>query len=228
MKVPEKFDLYASMDPAKEVGGDFYDFFMIDDDHLAVVIADVSDKGVPAALFMMSAKIIINYRAQMGGTPGEILSDANTELNKNNKYKMYVTVWMGMLELSTGTLTCTNAGHEYPMIRGRDGVFRILKDKHGAAVAALPKMKYSDYQIQMEPGDAIFVYTDGVPEASNEKGGIYGMERMEETLNRLAGENPKDILKGIREDVDQFVKGANQFDDLTMLCLEYRGKADGI
>ena len=223
-----EFDLFASMDPAKEVGGDFYDFFMIDDDRLAVVIADVSDKGVPAALFMMSAKIIINYCAQSGGTPGEILTEANAELSKKNKHKMFVTVWMGILELSTGMLTCTNAGHEYPVIRGQDGVFRVFRDKHGIPVAAMPKMKYRDYELRMEPGDAIFVYTDGVPEASNEKGDMYGMERLEETLNRLAGENPEGILRGIREDVDQFVKDAKQFDDLTMLCLEYRGRGDGI
>ncbi|MER2053928.1 MAG: PP2C family protein-serine/threonine phosphatase [Clostridia bacterium] len=222
-----EFDLFARMDPAKEVGGDFYDFFMIDDDRLAVVIADVSDKGVPAALFMMSAKIIINYCAQSGGTPGEILTEANAELSKKNKHKMFVTVWMGILELSTGMLTCTNAGHEYPVIRGQDGVFRVFRDKHGIPVAAMPKMKYRDYELRMEPGDAIFVYTDGVPEASNEKGDMYGMERLEETLNRLAGENPEGILRGIREDVDQFVKDAKQFDDLTMLCLEYRGPSDG-
>jgi sigma-B regulation protein RsbU (phosphoserine phosphatase) len=219
-----EFDLYASMNPAKEVGGDFYDFFMIDDDHLGLVIADVSDKGVPAALFMMSAKIIINYRAKMGGSPGEIITDANKELSRNNKLRMFVTLWMGILEISTGKLTCTNAGHEYPLIRGQDGVFRMLKDKHGIAVGTLPKIKYKDYDITLEPGDAIFVYTDGVPEANNTDGEMFSMKRIEETLNRHAKESPRGILEGVKADLDEFVNGAEQFDDLTMLCLEYHGK----
>ena len=218
-----EFDLYASMHPAKAVGGDFYDFFMVDDDHLAVVIADVSDKGVPAALFMMSAMIIINYRAKMGGTPGEILTAANAELCRNNKSKMFVTVWLGILELSTGKLTCTNAGHEYPVIRSGDGVFRIFKDRHGLVVGARPKTVYRDYEVLLQRGDAVFVYTDGVPEASNAGREMYGLERLEAALNRLAGETPQGILEGVKADVDAFAAGANQFDDMTMLCLEYRG-----
>ena len=218
-----EFDLYASMDPAKEVGGDFYDFFMIDDDHLALVIADVSDKGVPAALFMMSAKNLINYRAQMGGGPGEILTSVNAQLCEDNKMKMFVTVWLGILEISTGKLTCTNAGHEFPVIRGRDGRFRVFQDRHGVMAGVMARAKYRDYELTLEPGDALFVYTDGVPEANNAAGEMYGMERLEAALNRVAAENPEGILRGVRADVDAFVDGAKQFDDLTMLCLEYRG-----
>ena len=218
-----EFDLYASMDPAKEVGGDFYDFFLIDEDHLALVIADVSDKGVPAALFMMSAKILINYRAQQGGSPAEILNAVNAEICKNNKSRMFVTVWLGILTLSTGALICTNAGHENPIIRGQDGVYRVLKDKHGMVLGALQRAKYTDYELQLQPGDAVFVYTDGVPEANNTAGEFYGMERLEKTLNTLGGCNPQGVLKGIRADVDAFAGDAQQFDDLTMLCLEYRG-----
>ena len=218
-----EFDLYASMDPAKEVGGDFYDFFLIDEDHLALVIADVSDKGVPAALFMMSAKILINYRAQQGGSPAEILNAVNAEICKNNKSRMFVTVWLGILTLSTGALICTNAGHENPIIRGQDGVYRVLKDKHGMVLGALQRAKYTDYELQLQPGDAVFVYTDGVPEANNTAGEFYSMERLEKTLNTLGGCNPQGVLKGIRADVDAFAGDAQQFDDLTMLCLEYRG-----
>ncbi len=220
----EEFDLYAGMTPAKEVGGDFYDFFLIDDKNLAVVIADVSDKGVPAALFMMSARILINYRAQMGGRPSEILQAVNAEICKNNKSRMFVTVWLGILNLETGVLSCSNAGHEYPIVRGGDGVFRVLKDRHGLVVGALARSRYQDYEIRMEPGDAVFVYTDGVPEANDADGAFYGMERMEKALNRLADQAPRQILEGIKADVDAFTGNAMQFDDLTMLCLEYKGK----
>ena len=221
----DDFDLFASMTPAKEVGGDFYDFFLIDENHLALLIADVSDKGVPAALFMMSAKILINYRAQQGGSPSEILNAVNAQICKNNKSKMFVTVWLGILDLTTGILTCTNAGHEYPFVRGQDGVFRIFKDTHGLVLGALVRARYKDYEIRLMPGDAIFVYTDGVPEANNASGEFYGMERMEEALNKVAYRDPEGILQGVKENVDAFTGEAMQFDDLTMLCLIYKGKA---
>ncbi|MBQ6509099.1 MAG: serine/threonine-protein phosphatase [Flexilinea sp.] len=220
----EEFDLFASMDPAREVGGDFYDFFLIDEDHLAVLIADVSDKGIPAALFMMSTKILINYRARKGGTPAEILTDINAQIARDNESKMFVTIWMGILDVNTGVLTCTNAGHEYPAVCGPDGVFRIFRDKHGLVVGAMETAKYRDYELMLHPGDRIFVYTDGVPEANNSDGELYGMERLEAALNRSAKESPEQILNDIRADVDRFVNGAKQFDDLTMLCLEYKGK----
>ena len=144
-----EFDLYASMDPAKEVGGDFYDCFMVDDDHLALVIADVSDKGVPAALFMMSTKIIIKYRARMGGTPGEILTSANAQLCRNNPTRMFVTVWLGILELSTGRLACTNAGHEYPFVRHSGGLFERLDDPHGIIMGVMKRATYQEYEIAL-------------------------------------------------------------------------------
>ena len=218
-----EFDLYASMDPAKEVGGDFYDFFLVDEDHLALVIADVSDKGVPAALFMMSSKIIINYRTKIGGSPSQILAAANAQLFRNTKSRMFVTVWLGILELSTGRLTCANAGHEYPIIRGQDGDFRVYKDKHGLMVGAMKASKYQDYEIQLAPGDAVFLYTDGVPEANNAAGEFYGMDRLKATLNRISGTEPKQILEEIKADVAAFANGADQFDDLTMLCVVYKG-----
>ena len=221
---PERgeFSLFASMTPAKEVGGDFYDFFLIDDDHLGLVIADVSDKGVPAALFMMSAQNILNYRAQLGGTPSEILTAANVQLCRNNASKMFVTVWLGILELSSGKLTCSSAGHEYPVLC-EGGVFRVLKDRHGLVLGAIEKARYRDYELTLKPGDAIFVYTDGVPEARNAEGTFYGMERLESTLNRLADADPETLLEGVRADVDAFAQGAEQFDDLSMLALRYQG-----
>ena len=219
------FDLHASMTPAKEVGGDFYDFFLIDETHLAVLIADVSDKGVPAALFMMSSKILLNYRAQMGGTPSEILTAVNAQICKNNKSRMFVTVWLGVLDLETGVMTCTNAGHEYPFVRSAGG-FRMLKDRHGLVVGAMGKTVYRDYEIRLSPGDAVFVYTDGVPEANNAADEFYGLERLENALNRLASASPREILEGVKADVDAFTGEALQFDDLTMLCLEYRGRPE--
>ena len=218
----EEFEIYASMDPAREVGGDFYDFFMIDDDHLALVIADVSDKGVPAALLMMSAKILINFRARMGGSPAQILAEVNGQLCENNESGMFITVWMGILDVKTGVMTCANAGHEYPAIR-EDGLFRLLTDVHGLPLGVMPGMKYQDYEIRMKPGDAVFVYTDGVPEANNAEDEQYTLGRMELALNQIQERDPESVLKGVRADVDAFVKGADQFDDLTMLCVAWRG-----
>ena len=222
----KEFDIYASMTPAKEVGGDFYDFFMVDDNHLGMVIADVSDKGVPAALFMMSAKMIIASHAKMGKSPAEVMTAANEALCVNNKEEMFVTVWLGILELSSGILTCSNAGHECPAVRGGDGIFRIFRDKHGMILGGYEESKYKEYELTLAPGDAVFVYTDGVPEANNAEGEFYGLKRMEAALNQAAKESPQGILAAVKADVEKFVNGATQFDDLTMLCIAYNGRQD--
>ncbi len=218
-----EFDIYASMDPAKEVGGDFYDFFLIDDDHLATVIADVSGKGVPAALFMMSSKILLNDHATIGGSPAEILERVNKLVYANNKAHMFVTVWLGILEISTGKLTSASAGHEYPMINV-NGKYELLKDKHGLAIGAMPNSKYKDTEITLNKGDSVFVYTDGVAEATDANNKLFGTDRTLEALNAIqAGVSQKEILAGVRSAVDAFVKEAPQFDDLTMLGLKYFG-----
>lgn len=218
-----EFDIYASMDPAKEVGGDFYDFFLIDDDHLATVIADVSGKGVPAALFMMSSKILLNDHATIGGSPAEILERVNKLVYANNKAHMFVTVWLGILEISTGKLTSASAGHEYPMINV-NGKYELLKDKHGLAIGAMPNSKYMDTEITLNKGDCVFVYTDGVAEATDANNELFGTDRTLEALNAIqAGVSQKEILAGVRSAVDAFVKEAPQFDDLTMLGLKYFG-----
>ena len=225
---PERaeFDIQASLDPAKEVGGDFYDFFMIDDDHLAMAIADVSGKGVPAALFMMSSKILINDHALMGGTPAEILERVNKQVCANNDAHMFVTVWLGILEISTGKLTTASAGHEYPMIN-TTGKYVLLKDKHGMAVGAFEMAKYKDTEIQLKKGDSIFVYTDGVAEATDANNELFGTDRTIEALNAIPkGASQKDVLAGVRAAVDAFVKEAPQFDDLTMFGLKYNGPQD--
>jgi serine phosphatase RsbU (regulator of sigma subunit) len=218
-----EFDIYASMDPAKEVGGDFYDFFLIDDDHLGLVIADVSGKGVPAALFMMSSKILINSHALLGGTPAEILTRVNKQINSTNKAHMFVTVWLGILELSSGKLTTSSAGHEFPMINV-SGRYELFKDKHGPAAGALSKAMYTNHEIMLKKGDSIFVYTDGVAEATDANNELFGTDRTLEALNALPeGASQQEVLKGVRTAVDAFVKEAPQFDDLTMLGLRYNG-----
>ena len=218
-----EFDIYASMDPAREVGGDFYNFFLIDDDHLAMAIGDVSGKGVPAALFMMVTNILISDRTYMGGTPAEILAFVNDNLCAHNKADMFVTVWLGILELSTGKLTAANAGHEYPALKKPDGGFELVRDRHGFVLGGLDGMRYQDYELVLEPGAKLFLYTDGVPEATNAENALFGEARMLAALNRSPEDCPEQILRSVRRAADDFVKEAEQFDDLTMLCLEYRG-----
>ena len=218
-----EFDIYAVMDPAKAVGGDFYDFFFIDEDHLGLVMADVSGKGVPAALFMMVSKIILQSCAMLGRGPAEILTKTNEAICSNNQEGMFVTVWMGILEISTGKLRAANAGHEYPAVKLGDGGFALLKDKHGFVIGGMGGVRYREYELQLTSGDKLFLYTDGVPEATNAKEELFGSERMIAALNEEPDAGPKDILKNVRRAVDDFVQEAEQFDDLTMLCLEYRG-----
>ena len=219
----QEFDLYASMEPAKEIGGDFYDFFLIDDDHLCLVIADVSGKGVPAALFMMASKIILADNAIMGKSPSEILYDANNAICKNNKLEMFVTVWVGILEISTGKLSAANAGHEYPALKKGDGGFAVFKDRHGFVLGGMEGMKFKEYEILLSPGDKLFVYTDGVPEANDPDGNMFEVKRMIDALNEDPDASPAQILGAVRGQINIFVREAEQFDDLTMLCLEYKG-----
>ena len=217
------FDIYATMDPAKEVGGDFYDFFLVDDDHLCMVMADVSGKGVPAALFMMASKIILANHVMLGKSPTQILTDANAAICANNREDMFVTVWLGILDLKSGKLTAVNAGHEYPAMEQAGKDFSLLKDKHGFPAGALEWSKYHEYEVQLDPGDAVFLYTDGVPEATDSKGELYGRSRMLAVLNRAPDAEPEVLLKTVRADVDAFVGNAEQFDDLTMMCVRYHG-----
>jgi len=220
----DEFDVYASMNPAKEIGGDFYDFFLIDEDHIALVIADVSGKGIPAALFMMMSKIMIKTQALNGGGPAEILTVVNEQVCKNNREEMFVTVWLGILDLNTGVLTAANAGHEYPMIKHAGGKYEIYKDKHGFVIGGMEGIKYTEYEIQMELGSSIFVYTDGLAEANSADGELFGMERALEVLNQHADDSPESVIKAEINAVEDFAGEAPQFDDLTMLCIEYQGK----
>ena len=222
-----EFDIYATMDPAKEVGGDFYDYYLVDDDHLCIVMADVSGKGVPAALFMMASKIILFDNAATGKSPAQILTDANALICANNPEDMFVTVWLGILELSTGKLVAVNAGHEYPALRPPGGKFELLQDKHGLVVGAMEGIQYKEYELQLVPGSKIFLYTDGVPEAENAENEMFGTNGMIEALNRNGHADPVETIKNVKAAVDGFVRDAEQFDDLTVLCLEYNGPQKG-
>ena len=210
------------MTPAKEVGGDFYNFFLIDDDHLAMVIGDVSGKGVPAALFMMVTNILISERTQMGGTPGEILTFVNNSICEHNKADMFVTLWLGILELSTGRITAANAGHDDAAVYRKNGSFELYKTKHGFVAGAMPGIEYKNFEFQLEKGDKLFLYTDGVPEATDKNNQMYTMGRMVDALNEYKEQSPREILNGIHRSVNEFVGDAPQFDDLTMLCVELK------
>jgi sigma-B regulation protein RsbU (phosphoserine phosphatase) len=219
---PERddFDIFASMTPAKEVGGDFYDFFLIDDDHLGMVMADVSGKGVPAALFMMMSKILVNNFAMMGGSPAKVLEQTNTQICKNNDEEMFVTVWFGVLEISTGKITAANAGHEYPILKKANGSFELFKDKHGFVIGGMEGMHYKEYEFTLEKGGTLFLYTDGVAEATNTNNELFGTDRMLAALNAEPDAMPKTLLSNMKQAVDDFVGEAPQFDDLTMLSVK--------
>ena len=223
--MPERseFDLYASMDPAKEVGGDFYDFFMVDDNHLALVMADVSGKGIPAALFMMASKILIKNRVMTGESPGKVLRAVNDQICESNEEEMFVTVWLGVLDLRNGTLISANAGHEYPILKEPDGDFELIKSKHGFVLGGMPGMKYRETEMVLQPGAKLFLYTDGVPEAENQSETQYGYDRFLKALNSRKDGTPQQLLAAVEESVAAFVQDYIQFDDLTMLCVHYTG-----
>ncbi len=218
------FSIFGSMTPAKEVGGDFYDFLLLDENHLALVIADVSGKGVPAALFMMVSMILIRSEVKNGLSPAKVLKKINDQICAGNREDMFVTVWLGILDLRTGKLTAANAGHEFPALKQPDGRFELIKDPHGFVIGGLPGEEYEEYEWQLKPGAKVFVYTDGVPEAGGSRSALYGTDRMMETLRRAENESPEQILAAVDASVREYVGDAPQFDDVTMLCVEYKGQ----
>ena len=221
------FDIYASMKPAKEVGGDFYDFFLLDDSHLALVMADVSGKGVPAALFMMISKILVQNYVMSGMSPGKVLEVLNEQICENNREEMFITIWLGVLNLETGILTACSAGHEYPILKDPDGDFKMIKDQHSFVVGGLAGQKYREYTLQMDQGSKLFLYTDGVPEATNIREELFGMERTLRALNDAKEEAPDAIIRRVDRSVEYFVGEASPFDDMTMMCIEYKAKRKG-
>lgn len=216
----EKYEIFAYMDPAKEVGGDFYDFFMIDETHLGTVIADVSGKGIPAALFMVIAKTMIKNCAMGNSSPAKILETVNNQLMESNSTEMFVTVWLGITDLETGLMTASSAGHEYPAIKHGDKPFELLIDKHGLPLASMEDVPYTDYTVQLQKGDVVYVYTDGVPEATEKNYELFGVNRMIDSLNYAIDTKPKYICDNVINSITAFLDGADQFDDLTMLCFK--------
>ena len=219
-----EIDIYATMDPAKEVGGDFYDFFMVDDRHLAIVMADVSGKGVPAALFMVIGKTLIKDHTTPGRDLGQVFTEVNNLLCESNSEEMFITAFEGVLDLVTGEFVYVNAGHEMPFISKAGGNFEPYKIRAAFVLAGMEDMKYRAGSMMLEPGDRIFQYTDGVPEATNVNNELYGMQRLEAILNKVNDRKPDEVLSAIKNDIDEFVGEAPQFDDITMLCLDYKAK----
>lgn len=224
----EEFDVYASMTPAKQVGGDFYDMFLVDKDHLALVMADVSDKGIPAALLMMVTKILISDLTMQGKTPAEVLFEVNNRLCAHNDADMFVTVWLGVYNIRNGKLIASNAGHEYPMLKRNGGEYELIKDKHGLVIAAMEDSEYENYEFELHKGDKLFVYTDGVAEACNASNELFGTERMLKVLNSDVSRKPEEVINAMHKGINDFVGDTDQFDDITMLsfsvCEEDNGK----
>ncbi len=224
----EEFEVYATMNPAKEVGGDFYDFFMVDGENLAIVAADVSGKGVPAALFMVIGKTLIKDHTTSGKNLGEIFTEVNNLLCEANSEELFITAFVGVLNLKTGEFRYVNAGHEPPFISRKNAPFEPYKIRAGFVLAGMENMRYKEGVLQLEPGDKIFQYTDGVTEATDLNKELFGMERLQNALAKVSDQAPEEILAAVKSDIDAFVGEAPQFDDITMICLEYRKKQESM
>lgn len=222
----KEFDIYAAMNPAKEVGGDFYDFFMVDERHLAVVMADVSGKGVPAALFMVIGKTLIKDHTRPDKDLGSVFTEVNDLLCESNSEGLFITAFEGVLDLVSGEFRFVNAGHEIPYLCKKGGRFEPYKLRAGFVLAGMEGMRYKCGSMQLEPGDKIFQYTDGVTEATDGDKELYGTRRLTKILGEYSALSPSDLLPKVKEDIDRFVGGAPQFDDITMLCLEYRARME--
>ncbi len=217
------YEISASMIPAKNVGGDFYDFFQTDNEHLALVMADVSGKGVPAALFMATSKLVLHDRALLPGTPAEILRDVNKHICENNKMGLFITIWFGILDLKTGIVTYANAGHEYPAVKRRDGKYELVESDNFPPVGTDDDMIYEDLTIDMSGGGNLFIYTDGVTDLKNASGEHFGTERTIALLNKSVGCSPEDHIKCVKSGLGAFAGDTEQFDDTTMMCVYFKG-----
>lgn len=218
----KEFEIYGMMDPAKEVGGDFYDFYLTEQTRLNFLVADVSGKGIPAAMFMMTAKTELRNRTLAGNTIGKTFTEANQMLCEHNDAGMFVTAWQGQLNLENGTLRYLSAGHNPPLLCRKDGSFEYLRGKHGFVLAGMEGMIYHSSRIILQPGDILFLYTDGVTEATDKDNRMYGEERLLNTLNSLKNLPVREICRSVQNDVNSFVGAAPQFDDITMLALRYQ------
>ena len=219
----KEFEIFASMHTAKEVGGDFYDFYFVDDENLAFLMADVSGKGIPAAMFMMTAKTFIKSFAESGLSVEQVFTHANAKLCEGNDAGMFVTAWLGILNTKTGQVQFANAGHNPPLVRHADGTYEYLKSRTGFVLAGMEGVRYRKNELTLAPGDAIYLYTDGVTEATNLNEELYGEERLQKVLDIYKDATPETICAEVKKDVDKFVGEAPQFDDITMLAIRYKG-----
>lgn len=219
------FDLAAKMQPAREVGGDFYDFFYLDDTHLALIVADVADKGIAAALYMMMSKLMLDNKLTVCRSPGQVLQEVNRQLHQKSLKGMFVTVWLGIYDLETGDLITANAGHEYPILK-RNGRFEVFRDKHGFVLGGVAEMKYTETRLHLDEGDVLFVYTDGVPEANAPDGTQFGETRLLDALNRNADGSMENLVEAVESEISAFAADAPQFDDITMLALRRLAPAE--
>lgn len=217
-----EFTVRASMLPAKEVGGDFYDFFLLDENHMVFLTADVSGKGVPAALFMVIAKTLIQSQCRNARSPAQAFTQANAELCKNNPEGMFVTAWMGVLNLKTGKVVYVNAGHTKTLLR-QGGSYSYVEGRSGFVLAGMEDTQYAEQELYLKPGDALFLYTDGVTEANDAGGMLYGENRLLRRMNRYPELEPEETIAAVLEDVQAFQGEAEQFDDITMLAFRYNG-----
>ena len=205
------------------MGGDFYDFYFVNEDTLAFLIADVSGKGIPAAMFMMTAKTLIKSYAESGMSVEEVFTQANAKLSEGNDSGMFVTAWMGYIDLKTGRISYANAGHNPPLVRHENGSYEYLKTRPGLVLAGMEGIRYRSNVVELQPGDVIFLYTDGVTEANNASEELYGTERLKELLDSNTDKDAEHICEVVKADVDSFADGVEQFDDITMLCIRYNG-----
>ena len=219
----KEFEIFATMHTAKEVGGDFYDFYFVDDENLAFLMADVSGKGIPAAMFMMTAKTFIKSYAESGVSVEEVFTYANAKLCEGNDAGMFVTAWLGILNTKTGKVLFANAGHNPPLVKHADGTYEYLKSRAGFVLAGMEGVRYRKNELDLAPGDAIYLYTDGVTEATNLSEELYGEERLQKVLDIYKDATPETICAEVKIDVDKFVGEAPQFDDITMLAIRYKG-----
>ena len=224
----EDYNIYAQMIAAKEVGGDFYDFYKLNDTTAAFLAADVSGKGIPAAMFMMTAKTIIKDLAESGMEVNDIFTKANEKLCENNESGMFVTAWMGILDLTTGKMKFANAGHNPPLLKRANGDFEYLRTRAGFVLAGMEGVRYRISELELYPGDRLFLYTDGVPEATNTENKLYGEDRLLAFMNQNATVEATAFLPALKANIDEFVGEAPQFDDITMLMFDYKPKQGGV
>ena len=224
--IRKELTLYATMTPAREMGGDFYDYFAIDDDHVGIVMADVSGKGIPAAMFMIVAKTLLKVRSTAGGTPAQMMYDVNNTLCMDNPFELFVTVWFAILTVSTGELVCSNAGHEYPVVLRDGNRYELLMTDNMPPLAAMEDLEFVDESIMLKPGDRIFLYTDGVPEAKNADGKRFGIDRMMDVLDRNKTTSPSTLLSDMEKEIRNFTGEMDPFDDITMMSIIWNGNAN--